>query len=155
MHATLIPSALDSSLIILELRHRRRETALAEMVERAAEAAAIRSPGAVLDLLAAREAMVGAAFGREVALEAARSLAISEARVVLGRSRRGIAWDAPDLLPVRLIALLLSPAERPLAIHLAAFTRIAGVLKQPRSRSRLLEAESSEEFSSLVREALA
>jgi len=155
MQATLVPSALDSSLFISELKHRRRDTALAELMSRAAEAGAVGFPGALLELLAARGKRVSESLGGAVALLAARSLAIPESRLVIGRSRRGIDWLAPDEEPVKLVALLLSPADRPLASHLAALVRIAALLRQSRSRNRLLEAESSEELAAMVREALA
>ena len=155
MQATLVPSALDSSLFISELKHRRRDTALAELMSRAADAGAVGFPGALLELLAARGKRVSESLGGAVALLAARSLAIPESRLVIGRSRRGIDWLAPDEEPVKLVALLLSPADRPLASHLAALVRIAALLRQSRSRNRLLEAESSEELAAMVREALA
>jgi mannitol/fructose-specific phosphotransferase system IIA component (Ntr-type) len=155
MHATLVPTALDTSLIISELKNRRRETALAEMVSRAAEAGAVRSAGALLDLLATREKQVSAALGHGVALLAARSLAVPESRLILGRSRRGIDWTAPDAEPVRMIALLLSPADRTLASHLAAVVRMAALLRQQRSRNKLLEAVSAADLAAVMREALA
>ena len=155
MQATLVPSTLDSSLCISDLKHRGRETALAEMVARAAEAGAVRSTDALLDLLAARAKQVSAALGHATALLAARSLAVPESRLVVGRSRRGIAWHAPDLDPVRLVALLLSPADRPLGESRGRDDcAVAALLRQPRSRNRMLEAESPEEFAAVVREAL-
>ena len=154
MHVASVPPALDSSLIITELTHRRRETALAELVERAAAAGAVRSPDALLELLKAREPLVSAGLGHGVVLIAARSLAIHGAHLVLARTPRGAAWDAPDLEPVRLVALLLSPADRPLGSHLAALTRIAALLRQRRSRSRLLEAGTAEALGMAAREAL-
>jgi PTS system nitrogen regulatory IIA component len=154
MPVASLPPALDTSLIITELTHRRRETALAELVERAAAAGAVRSPGALLDLLRAREPLVSAALGHGVALIAARSLAVRASHLVLARSRRGAEWDAPDLEPVHLVALLLSPADRLLGSHLAALTRIAALLRQRRSRSRLLEAGTAEALGVAAREAL-
>ena len=155
MQATLVPSALDSSLFISDLKHRRRETALAELVSRAAEAGAVGFPDALLDLLASRGKCVSESLGSAVALLEARSLAVSESRLVLGRSRRGIDWLASDQGPVKLVAVLLSPADRPLASHLAALVRIAGLLRQPRSRNKLIEAQSTEEAAAVLREALA
>ena len=154
MHATLVPSALDTSLLISDLKYRRRDTALAELVSRAAEAGAVRSPDALLDLLAARGKRVSESLGRAVALLAARSLAVPESRLVIGRSRRGIDWSSLDEEPVKLVALLLSPADRPLASHLAALLRIAALLRQQRSRTKLLEADSAGELAAVVREAL-
>jgi len=149
-----VPSALDTSLVISDLKHRRRESALAEMVTRAAEAGAVRSPSAVLDLIAARETLVGSALGRSTALAAVRSLAVTEARLVVGRSRRGISWGAADEEPVRLVALLLSPADRALPHHLDSIVRIAALLRHARGRDRLLHAESPDDFAVRVREAL-
>lgn len=154
MHATGVPSALDSSLITTELKSGRRETALAEMVGRAAEAGAVRSPAALLDLLAVRGRLVGAALGHAAALIAARTLTVADPLLVIGRSRRGIGWDANDRLPVRLVAVLLSPGDRPLASHYAALARVAALLRQQRSRGRLLDAECADDLVAVMREAL-
>ena len=154
MQALRVPSALDSSLLICDLRRRRKDSALAELVTRAAEAGAVRWPDALTDLIAVREAAVTSALGRGAALVAARSLAVNHACLVLGRSPGGIGWGAPDGEPVRLVAVLLAPADRPLAAHLNAVTRVGGLLRHSRMRERLRKADSADELAARVREAL-
>jgi len=153
MQALRVPSALDSSLLICDLKRRRKESALAELVARAAEAGAVRWPDALADLIAVREAVVSSALGHGVAVVAVRSLAVIGARLVLGRSPGGIRWGM-STEPVRLVALVLSPADRPLASHLGVSSRIVGLLRHSRGRERLLRAISPEDFALRAREAL-
>ena len=154
MYGTLVPTALDSSLYISELKCRRRDSALAELVGCAERAGVVRHAEALLELLERREALGSTAPGKSVAIPAVRSLAVLEPRVVVGRSRRGIEWDAPDRQRVRLVALVLSPADCTAAAHVETVTRIAGAFRLQRHRQRVLDAESYEAVAEVLREAL-
>ena len=154
MVGTLVPGALDPSLYIPELKCRRRDTALAELVACGERGGALRHPEALLELLARREALGCTAPGKSVAIPAARSLSILHPRILVGRSHRGIEWNAPDGLPVRLIALVLSPAECPAFTHLEIVLRVVVALRLQRNRQRILEAESFDAMSAALRETL-
>ena len=95
MPITLGPE-LHLSLVIPDLAHRRRDSALLEMIRRAHEAGAVRDPDMLRATLLLRERLGSTAVGRGVALPNARSLLVHEARLVVGRSRRGIDWGAVD-----------------------------------------------------------
>ena len=154
MHGTLVPSALDPSLFIPELRCRRKDSALSELVSCAERSGIVCRPEAVRAVLAHREALGSSSPGRGFAIPAARSLGVLESRVVIARSKRGIEWGAPDQEPVHLIALLLSPAECPLTSHAEFITRFASALRLQRQRQRVLEAESFDAIATLLREEL-
>ncbi len=154
MFQTLIPSALDPSLYIPELRSRRKESALAELVACAHRAGFVRQDEALLRLLAIRETLGSSSPGRAFAVPAVRSLAVQESRIVIGRSRRGIPWNAVDETPVSIVALLLSPAECPAPAHLDLVIRLAGALRLQRNRQKLLEAGAFDVIASWLREAL-
>jgi mannitol/fructose-specific phosphotransferase system IIA component (Ntr-type) len=154
MDGTLVPAALDPSLYIPELKSRRRDSVLAELVGRALRAGVVRHEDALLDLLSRREAFGSTSPGRGVAVPAARSLSIAEGRIVVARSRRGIDWDAPDAQPVNVVVLVLSPAETQSALHVDLVTRLAAALKLQRTRQRVIDADSFEGVAAVLREAL-
>ena len=154
MYGTLIPSALDPSLFVSELRCRRKDSALAELVVCAERAGILRHPDAVRAALAHRESLGTSSPGRGIAVPSVRSLAVLESRVLVARSRRGLDWEAPDGEPVHVVALLLSPAECPAAAHVESVARLVAILRPQRQRQRVLEAESFEAIAALLREAL-
>ena len=154
MFQTLIPSALDPSLYIPELRSRRKESALGEIVACAERAGHVRHGEAVLRLLVYREALGSTSPGRAFAVPSVRSLAVPESRIAIARSRRGIAWDAADETPVSVVALVLSSAECPAPVHLDWVTRLAAALRLQRNRQRILEARGFEAVAAVIREAL-
>jgi mannitol/fructose-specific phosphotransferase system IIA component (Ntr-type) len=77
-----------------------------------------------------------------VALPHARSLTVTRPQVVIGRSRRGIDWSAPDGMPVTLILLALTPGEWSEEAHHALLARVSAVARLQRKRQRLLDATS-------------
>ncbi len=154
MLGTITPSLLDSSLFIPELKVRKKEAVLHEMVERAHRAGVVSHPGPVCDLLSVREVLGATAPGRGIAVPGARSLLVNEARVVIARSRRGIEWGAEDGVPVQLVLLALTPAEYPEPVHLDLIARMVAAARPQRSRQKLLEAPGFETIASLLRDAM-
>jgi mannitol/fructose-specific phosphotransferase system IIA component (Ntr-type) len=140
MLGTIVPSIIDSSLYIPDLKVRRKSSVLHEMVERAHLAGAVRWPDPLRELLAVREALGVTAPGRGVAVPGVRSLVVTECRIVIARSRRGIDWGAADGLPVHLVFLALSPADCPEGSHLELIARIVAAVRPQRSRQKMLEA---------------
>jgi len=155
MLATPVASALDNSLYIPDLRHRRKESVLDELVECAQRAGVVRHGDALRELLRRREALGSTSPGRGFAIPHARSLTVQETRVVVARSSRGLEWNAPDGEPVHLVALTLSPAECPPSAHLDLLVRVASVLRLQRTRQKMLDADCFDPIATLLREAFA
>lgn len=147
-------TVFDTSLFIPELRYGRRDPALGEMTARAARAGCVSSPRLLRGTLAMRERAGSTALGRGAALSHARSVHVVEPCMVFARSRRGIEWDAPDGEPVRLVLLMLSPAELTAEMHVEWIARGASVLRLQRQRQRLLEAPGFEAVASILAESL-
>src|SRR5258705_1796625 len=93
------PSVLDPALYIPELKVRRKATILQELVSHASRAGAVREPAVLLATLALRERLYGTGIGKGVAIPHARSIAVTESRLLVARSHRGIDWNAPDDCP--------------------------------------------------------
>jgi len=147
-----VPSVLDPPLYIPELKTRRKEAALTDLVSLAQQAGAVRGPELLVDLLMARERLGSTAIGKGVALPHARSFTVSRPLLVVARSRRGIEWDAPDELPATLVLLSLTPAEWSEEAHHAFLGRAAAVARLQRNRQRLQEALSFDDIATVLRE---
>jgi PTS system nitrogen regulatory IIA component len=149
------PSVLDPSLYIPDLKARKRDAALAELVDLAERQGVVRGSSLVLDLLLLRERLGTTAVDKGVALPNARSLTIERPQLMVARSRRGIDWSAFDGEPVSLVLLVLSPAESSDAAHHAFLGRAAAVARLQRNRQKLLDATNVETVMSVLREVTA
>ena len=152
MTTLLGPAMLDPSLYISELKLRRKPSVLQELVAHASRAGAVREPGVLCETLLLRERLFGTGIGKGVAVPHARSIAVTEPRLLIARSRKGIAWDAPDGLPVHLVMLVLSPAEAGDEAHAELVCRAASVGRLQRNRNRLMEAQAFGEIAGVFAE---
>jgi CBS domain containing-hemolysin-like protein/mannitol/fructose-specific phosphotransferase system IIA component (Ntr-type) len=110
----------------------------------AAACAANRLPEApVLEAVLRREREVPTSVGEGVAIPHARLPGLLEPRMAFARLAEGIEFDAPDKRPVRLVVLILSPAEEP-AVQLKLLQRLAEIMQSDYLRARLLDAPTVE-----------
>ena len=142
----------DTSLDLLELRHRRRETALHQFVQSAHERRALRHPELVETQLARRERMGSTALGRGFAVTGAWSLCVRMPLVQLGLSERGLEWEADDGMPVHLAVCVLTPGESPEDLHVRRVMAVVAALRLQRTRQRLLDRRDATLVASLMRD---
>ena len=141
MTTLISPSVLDPSLCISDLKTKRRASAIQELVARVHAAGGVRNGEALCDTLVLRERWFGTGVGKGVAVPHARSIAVIEPRLVVGRSRKGIDWEAPDGLPVQLVLLVLSPSETSEDAHIDRVARAMTLTRLTRNRARLMDAD--------------
>src|SRR6266508_2800604 len=107
----------DTSLDLLELRHRRRETAFHQLVQCAVEHRSVQHAALIENLLLRRERLGSTALGRGHAMTGAWSWCVRTPLVLVGLSERGLDWDAPGGREVEMVALVLTPGESPEELH--------------------------------------
>jgi len=149
-----IGPALHPAHHITDLKTRRRDSALHELVRHAHAAGAVGEEALLYATLLLRERLGATAVGRGVAVPNARSLAVLGPRLLIGRSRRGIEWGAPDGALVHLVLLALSPSEASVAAHHGLVARAVAAIRPARVRQRLLESEDPEDAGGLLHEVL-
>lgn len=135
-----LTSAPGGLLDLVEIRSRRREGALKQLIELALARGAVRDVSWALQALMRRERHASTSQGKGVATPHARSIAVVRPWFGLGRAARGIEWPGDEGEPVRLVLCVLSPAGVSLERHAA---RVAGALHAVRlqkQRQWLLEA---------------
>ena len=138
---TPAPGPTSAPLLLVDLKGRRRADVLPELVDAIAAAGATQAPREVLRILLDREILGTTAVGRGVAIPHARSLGVNRPLLAVGRSRPGVAWEAPDDADVHLVFLLLAPdhprGRKPYLDQLARIARVAALAENQR---RLLAA---------------
>ncbi len=147
-----ISSIPHTPLDILDLRHRRRDSALTQLVAVAARSGVVRDPEVLLETLQQRERLGSTALGKGVAIPHAHSIAVARTHMVLGRSAHGLDWRAGDGEPVRLAWLVLTPSEVSDEQHHARVAQVVSALRLQRQRQRLFEAQSAAVAVRLLRE---
>lgn len=143
------PSVTYIPLDLIELRHKRRESALTQLAVAAQRHGVVRDVDALIAALVRRERFGSTALGKGAALTHARSIAVVRPFWVVGRSARGMEWSAPDGEPVRLAVLYLAHHEQSAATHLARLAVAAQALRLQRARQRLLAADAGTAFALL------
>ena len=143
MAITDVPAVSSLPLDLVELRHKRRESALTQLVAAAEAAGIVRDADILLASLLRAQRVGSTAVGKGLAVPHARSFAVKRPVMLLGRSPRGVDWGAQDDVPVQIVALVLSPAATPVAMHVE---RVAGALhtrRLQRTRQRLLDVDAA------------
>ena len=152
MTTVAVHSVPDSSLFLPDLKLKRKDSVLHEMVCAAQKVRAVRDAELVHEALLRRERWCPSAIGKGVAVPNARSLGVAEPRVMVARSRRGLDWGASDGAAVQLVLLVLSPSETSVEVHLERVTRAIALTRSQRNRQKLLEAEDAGAVAALMRE---
>jgi PTS system nitrogen regulatory IIA component len=139
---SLAAQFLHSGLVIPELNARDACDAIVELVERAEAKGVLRDAAAVRLAVLNREQQGSTALGHGLAIPHARTDAVDRLICVIGRSARGIAFEAPDGAPVRIVVLMVCPvsAAEPQVRLMAQLSRALDAA----GRERFLAAPSAE-----------
>src|SRR4249920_432286 len=135
-----VAPVLDTSLFLLELKHRRRERALEDLALSASANGSAYGADRLRDALLRRERCYSSAIGKGVAIPHARSIAVSEPLVIVARSVPGVDWKSRDGLPVHLVLAVVAPADFSADAFFELVAHAAGAARLQRHRQRLLEA---------------
>ena len=138
-----VPLVSRIPLDIVELRSKRRESALTQLATAAQRLGVVRDLDVLFALLSRTEKLGSTAIGKGVAVAHARSVAVARPHLLLGRAPRGIEWSAADEQPVQIVVLVLSPADHSLERHLDRVARAAQAVRQQRARLKLVEADAA------------
>jgi mannitol/fructose-specific phosphotransferase system IIA component (Ntr-type)/voltage-gated potassium channel Kch len=138
-----LPDTVAAGGIVLDLQGSTPEQAIREL---AAVVPPRRLPAGedVAALAVQRESEVTTDLGNGVAIPHARCPGLRAPVIALGRSRDGILFSPDSAEAVRLVFLLVTPAERP-DVQLSLVAKLAGTVADPQARDRLRAASSPAE----------
>ncbi|MEO0009926.1 MAG: PTS sugar transporter subunit IIA [candidate division WOR-3 bacterium] len=143
-----LTSLLRADRINLELKSKRKPEVLRELV------LMIRSGDTaeqLLQTLQKREELGSTGIGRGIAIPHGRSLLLDKLEIAVGRSTKGVEFDAIDKKPVHLFFLVMAPPQDPGNQYLITLGRIALVCQELTKRRQLFDPQTPEEFIELVR----
>ena len=136
---------LKPSQVIFDLKSKDKVEAIAELLDVLAKQKLIDNKKLILTRIIDRENLVSTAIGSGVALPHARVETGGEIAVAVGRSEKGIDFEAHDGQKVHLIILVVwNPSIPGLFNHL--FAGLARFLIRPDNRHRILEAKDKAEL---------
>ena len=134
---------LDSNAIVPELQSSTRDGVLSELVQALVTTGCFEPQNAepVLKALADREAQGSTGFGKGVAVPHCQHAAVGSMVLAVGRSTKGVDFNALDKAPVYSVFLLLSPPDDQ-DRHLQAMELIFRPLQRATFRKWLRQADT-------------
>jgi len=100
-----------------------------------------------------RERVMTTGIGNGIGIPHARSGAVTDFVIAVGRSREGIEFEALDSLPVHIVILLGAP-ERARNEFLQIFAKIGEMFAQPGIKQRILDVNAPKDIMSVFLEYL-
>ncbi len=130
--------------VILNLTSTKKDEVLTELVE------VLDFPEdkkkIVLDTLKKREQIGSTGIGKGIAIPHCRSAVLDRVYLVVGRSSRGIDFDAIDGKPVHLFFLLCASPRDPESRYLITLGKIAQISRKLARDKKYLKIEDENEF---------
>ncbi len=145
---------LREDVIVLDVKSKKKNDAIREMVELLCAADRLNDADSVLKTVYVREADRSTGIGNGVAIPHARTNLVKDIFLAVGRSKTGIEWGSMDGKPVYFIFLVVGP-EKSSEAYLQVLADISRLMSRASVRSTLLEAKSAAEVLKLVVESKA
>ncbi len=143
-----LKDALSLGGVILDIAARNSEDAIREMVA-VIPPANLPAGLNVANLALARERQLPTDLGNGVAIPHARCPGLSQTIMVVGRSAEGIVFQPSNATPVRLVFLLVTPAERPQA-QVFFLQQLALVAASELVRERIARVSTAAEIIQII-----
>ena len=142
----------SQDIFIPQLRADTRDGAIQELLEvlvAADEQLNSQDYQQILQALIKRETDGSTGFGKGVAVPHCQHLAVKKSSLAIGRSAKGLDFNASDKAPVYSVLLLLSPADNH-DRHLQAMELIFSNLQRPSFRKALRQANTANAVLELI-----
>ena len=149
--AIALADILDQRQVALQLRSRRRPSAIREIVSLFEKTGSVARPAGFLAQVLAREEAGSALAENGVALPHARTELVDQITLAIGRSHAGIPWNDQGKR-ARLIFLLAVP-QRLVNNYLVLIGTLARVTRDQQQRDALFAVATPAEFIAILREA--
>jgi len=138
-----LTSLLRADRINLDLASRKKPDVLKELVKMIRQGENVEM---LLQTLLKREELGSTGIGKGIAIPHGRSLLLDKLEIAVGRSTKGVEFDAVDRKPVHLLFLVMAPPQDPGNQYLITLGRIALVCQELTKRKQLFTAQTPEDF---------
>lgn len=143
-----LSSLLRPERINLNLKAKKKTDALKEMVSLLKTGSDAES---LVETLLTREELGSTGIGKGIGIPHCRSLLIDKLEIAVGRSQKGIDFNAIDKKPVYLLFLIVAPPQDPGNQYLITLGRVAMICQELTSKKRIFEPQTPEEFIALIK----
>ncbi|MCX8160633.1 MAG: PTS sugar transporter subunit IIA [Candidatus Saccharicenans sp.] len=138
--------------VLLEMKAQKKDEALAELAAHLKRQKLINHEKEIIDKLLQRETLGSTALGGGIAIPHCKAKGIKNPILMVGISRNGVNFEAPDGQPVKVFFLLITSPDDP-SLNLQILALIAQLVKKsPELKSKLLAAEDVREVLEIIRE---
>jgi mannitol/fructose-specific phosphotransferase system IIA component (Ntr-type) len=140
----MLEKLLDKDKILLDLKAKTKKEVLLELCS--ALALSEEKQKIIIEALLKRESIGSTGIGKGIAIPHTRSLVLDKVHLVLGRSKKGVDFDALDSKPVYLFFLLCAPPQDPGTVYLLTLGKIAQIARKLSKKKAHMEIDDTEEF---------
>ena len=136
---------LGPANVYLELNAESKLGVIDEIIDRLENAGMIKNKAEALRAVIEREEKMSTGMNNGVAIPHGKTDFVSELVVAVARKKTGIEFASVDGKPSTIFIMTISPLNRSGA-HIQFLAEVSKILRDAKSRKRLLEADSVEEI---------
>jgi fructose-specific phosphotransferase system IIA component len=140
-----VSEILSKEFIIAELNSNDKESAINELIDLFKNDPRVEDIEKVRTAVLEREKIMSTGVGKGFAIPHGKTDSVKEILAAFGRKKDGIDYEALDGNPVNLIFLLVG-RDTMISAHIKLLSRISRMMNKDDFRSRLLDAQNSEEI---------
>lgn len=145
----LLTDILQQICVKVPLESKDKNAAITELVDLLDGSGQLQDKKTVSDAVFAREQTRSTGIGSGIAIPHGKCGAVNELTMAIGIAGEPIEFESVDGKPVKIIILLVSPADRT-GPHIQALARISKLMLDEGFRKKLEEAKSAEEAFELL-----
>jgi len=138
-----------SALHVHDITALTKNDALVELWKLVADTPQVTYPDRFLAAVMEREKVMSTGIGTGIAIPHAKTTAVSDFVIAVGRSRNGLDFESLDGQPVNIIVLMGSP-ERKRTEFLKIIAKIGEVFTQPGFKERFIGAETCDDMYAML-----
>lgn len=136
---------LGPANVYLELNAESKQGVIDEIIDRLENAGMIKNKAEALRAVIEREEKMSTGMNNGVAIPHGKTDFVSELVVAVARKKTGIEFASVDGKPSTIFIMTISPLNRS-GPHIQFLAEVSKILRDAKSRKRLLEADSVEEI---------
>ncbi len=140
----ILTQILQPSCVKLPLEGKDKPSAIEELVDVLKSSGMLGDRDSVLESVMSRERTRSTGIGSGIAIPHGKTNAVKELLMAIGICKEAIDFESIDGKPVRIIILLVSPADQT-GPHIQALARISRLMLDEEFRKQLEEAKSADE----------
>ncbi|HPA14688.1 MAG TPA: PTS sugar transporter subunit IIA [Desulfobacterales bacterium] len=141
---------LHKDTILVNLKSYDKKGVLGELAAPVAQATGL-DPENLVGVLMERERLGSTGIGGGIGIPHGKLKILDSLTLAFGLSRKGVDFESMDGRPTHIFFLLVTP-ENSTGVHLKLLARISRLLKNDHFKSKLLNAEDSDEVLRIIKE---